>query len=177
MTTLATKVSDPAERAAVISALRVKGDRYGHAGIAGLAHELAIRLDGDKFETNAQKTLSESTGYDKGTVSRIAKIIRTDKAARLAAVKIKVELIESTDTTFAAAVKVGEMFKRQPAGKGAGADRKATEVDVLAGVHEWLMSADDEQYEARKALVANLLATIDDQRATAAAEAANEEAA
>lgn len=179
MTTLANKVSDPAERAALINATRTKGDQYNSAARAGLAHELAVRFNDatGKFDPKTQVTLSESTGFDASTVNRVALIVKSDKASRNAALKFKVESLSDSD--LSAAIKLGSKFTRAAAdaitkGKNAGKTPKAPAVkDELADITAWLLTATDDQYEPRKALLANLLATIDGQRADLAAEEAS----
>jgi hypothetical protein len=163
-------VTTSADRANAIVALRIKGDRYGHAAIAGLAHELALNLNGDKLPAGVAKALVESTGYDKGTVSRVGKIVREDRKARGAALKLNVMTIDTTPELLDAAVKVGEMFKRQPS-KGAKGEKTAP--DMLAILTDWLLE-DGDAYEARKSQVEDLMARMDDIRAQVAADAAAE---
>lgn len=147
----------PAQRFSAVSSLRVKGDRYGHAAIAGLAHELAMRLDGDKFPAGAATSVVEGTGYDKGTVSRVGKIVRTNKAARKAALALDVIALDkasTSDATFSQGVAVGELFKRQPA---SGSTRTPAEVDALAVAYDWA-TGNDTRIKALADLVTRLQA-------------------
>lgn len=163
-----TQGTTAAQRAGAISALRIKGDRYGHAGIAGLAHELALNLNGDKLPAGVAKALVESTGYDKGTVSRVGKIVRENRSARGKALKLDVMAIDSSAESLDIAVKVGELFKRVPSNKGAG---EKTAPDMLAILTDWLLE-DADAYEARKSQVEDLMSRMDDIRAQVAADAA-----
>jgi hypothetical protein len=175
MTATINTTATPEARAAAVSSFRSQGDRYGHAGIAGLAHELAVRLEGDKLPNGVAAKLVDSTGYDKGTVSRVSKIVRTDKKARTSAIKFDVMTASDSESSFDAAVKVGLLFKRQPA---KASTRVKTEADPIADVYAWLIaSTDDAQYEARKSLVADMLARIDDERAALAAAEDSEDLA
>lgn len=156
-----------ADRVAVIVALRIKGDRYGHAGIAALAKELYLNLDGDKIKSGAAKSLVESTGYDKGTVSRVGKILREDKSARSAVAKLNVMTIDDNEATLSAAVAVGEMFKRKPA---TSKTREAAEPDILADIEAWLNVEDADQFATRMSQIVATLARIEAERDAAPVE-------
>lgn len=175
--------ADPVKRATAIVALRDKSDRYNSAYIAGIAHELALRFNGKSFEKGAQSALVESLGYDKGNMSRIAAIVKSDAKARGAALKVKVLDIDSTPETLAAAVKVGLMFRRvksateptEPTGEGeettGGVQNDPTEsTDVLVTVQAWLRAAEGDAFAQR-------LAHLQDAIETVMAERAAEEAA
>lgn len=193
-----------AERAAIVSSLRAKGDRYGSAGIAALAHELAVQMNGDKMVSGAAARLVEATGYDKGTVSRVSKVLRENESISIAsffkadvdvpvadakaffggkttvrprdvARALDVMAIESSASSLLGAVIVGKLFKRRPA---TSTRAPKDEPDFLALLTAWLLESTDEQYAPRKAQVANLLANIDAERAAlaAAADAAEDEA-
>jgi hypothetical protein len=153
-------VSD-AERHAAIAALRIKGDRYGHAGIAALARELALNLNGDKMAAGAATRIADATGYDKGTVSRVSKVVRTNLKARGAALKLDTMSIDKSQANLDAAVAVGELFKRQPAVKGSGSGAAdESNVDVLAVLEAWLNDSTDEQIRPRMTQVQDMLKRI-----------------
>lgn len=173
MTATINATATPEARAAAVFTARVQGDRYGHVGLGGLAHELAVRLEGDKLPNGVAAKLVTTTGYDKGTVSRISKIVRTDKKARGSAIRFDIMSFDATnEASFDAAVKVGLMFKRQPPAKGSA--RVKSEVDPIAAIYEWLQgSTDDTQYEGRKSLLADMIVRLDDERAALAAGSAD----
>jgi hypothetical protein len=173
-------IATPGDRAAVVAGLRVKGDRYGQAAIAALAHELAVRLSGDKLEAGAQKFLADSTGYDKGILSRIATIVRTDKKARTAALKLDVmalaaatsdnKLTPAQVAALDAAVQVGKLFARKPTGKSSSGKG---ERDVLADLQAWLTDdkVNDNGRAARFAQVEDLIARLRAENAAVTAAA------
>lgn len=155
------RITSDAERYAAVAALRVKGDRYGHAGIAALAHELALNLNGDKMAAGAATRIADATGYDKGTVSRVSKVVRTNLKARGAALRLNVMEIDKSQANLDAAVKVGEMFKRQPSVKGEGSGAAdESNVDVLAILEAWLTESTDEQIRPRMTQIQDVLKRV-----------------
>lgn len=185
--------TDPAVRASIISTVRQSGRAFTHAAIAGLAHELALRFDGKRFESGTHKALVESTGFDGGNVSRVMSVLRASRPARNAALKFDVMSLKPSAAgvvkpqAVEAAAAIGKLFTRAEADKvkgraprnagGTGSKtanksaNKGTDAAILESVTAWLMSATDDEFEGRKSLLAELLAAADDKRAEAAAAA------
>ncbi len=159
-------------RATRIAALSAKGDRYGHAAIAGVANLLVRHLNGDKMERGAAARIAERTGYDKGNLSRIVTILRTDKVARAAATKFDVmscAVGSDKGAAFDEAVRVGSMFARKTSkgsGKGSG---KGDSSDPLAAFVDFLTNADQKTFDANVALVNAAIARLTAERKAAAA--------
>lgn len=168
-----TRTITPAAQFKAVSGLRVKGDRYGHAGIAGLAALILLRMEGDNMQRGAAAKLVEGTGYDKGTVSRVKGVLVKSSAARAAVTGLDVTGIEKSAASLAAAVTTGELFKRPAAVKGAGKG-KGGDVDILALFTADLEGATDKQFAAR---VAQYVAVIERVKAERAAKSAGKAAA
>lgn len=168
-----------------IKGLIAKGDQYGWATKAAIAHVLATEIVEGKIKRGVAAKLSEETGFNKGDLSRIGRIVTDNAKARKAVLLLDVLHIDDNEATLAEAVKVGGLFKRETVnGKkvtknGTTTESETTvksgkseseEIDVLALMDAWLRGATDSQFAARLSLVTNLLATIESDRATAQAE-------
>ena len=168
-----------------IKGLIARGNAYTFATKAAIAHVLATEFADGKVKRGVASKLATDTGMNKGDVSRIARILTDDSKARRAAMGVDVLHIDDNEATLAAAVKVGELFKRETVnGKKVKNDGTVTEnegtvtksadksesVDTLALIDEWLRTATPKQYAARVAAITALLAQVDSDRATAQAE-------
>lgn len=164
---------------AAIYALGKRGREYTAAYIAGIAHELVVRMEGDKLPRGVAQQIADATGHAKADVSRIVKTLKTNSRARTAARKLDVLTIDDTPDTLAAAAKVGDMFARAKKTASAGtsttrarddAETEAENLDELVTVKltEWLTTATDSQFEARAALVQDIIAQIAAERGIAA---------
>lgn len=152
---------------ALIGALDAQGRKFTDARNAVIVHALATGVK--------QSVIVAESGVDKGDVSRLNKVLTNLAPARVKAIKaLDLRSIDaSKPDTLAAAVKFGadNLRRVKPPVSGAAAGKSADnttaqeDADPLAGLLDWLIASTPEQYEARTALVLDVLAQADTARA------------
>lgn len=152
----------------LIGALAERGRRFTDARNATIAHALATGVK--------QTVIVTESKVDKGDVSRINKLVTNLAPARLKALKaIALTDVNPDDLdTLKALVAFGETNLRRVKATGAKSAPSKAETadessDPLAALHAWLLNSTPEQYEARTALVLDVLAQTSDESARAAA--------
>lgn len=158
---------------ALIAAVAERGRKFTDARNTLIAHAVAHGFK--------QSVIVAEAGVDKGDVSRLAKVVEGMSKAKLTALKSLVISGMSADdvSTLTAAVTFGEANLRRvkpaPSGAAAGAAGKTPEqadesADPLAALYDWLLLSTPEQFEARTALVVDVLARVESDRAAAQEE-------
>lgn len=158
----------------LIGALDAQGRKFTDARNAVIVHALATGVK--------QSVIVAESGVDKGDVSRLNKVMGNLAPTKLRAIKgmSLVGLDATQPDTLAAAVKFGADNLRRvkppvsgaAAGKGANTTTAQEDADPMAALHAWLLAATPDQFEARTALVLDVLATVSAEREAVAEEVA-----
>jgi len=155
----------------LIGALDAQGRKFTDARNAVIVHALATGVK--------QSVIVNESGVDKGDVSRLNKVLTNMAPAKVKTIKsLDVSSLNVNDAdSLASAVKFGADNLRRvkppvsgaAAGKGVPNPTAAENADPIAGLYDWLLAATPEEFEARTALVVDVLARVESDRAAAIA--------